>query len=105
MNKDIRLSVEFFDHPKTVKLQRRLGLEAVISLQRLWLWAAQNRPDGILSNMDSEDVEIAAKWNGELNSFSNELVNLRFLDNENNVYTLHDWQVHNPWQAEAEKTL
>lgn len=30
MNNDIRLSVEFFDHPKTVKLQRRLGVGAVI---------------------------------------------------------------------------
>ena len=49
MNNDIRLSVEFFDHPKTVKLQRRLGVGAVICLQRLWIWTAQNRSNGVFS--------------------------------------------------------
>lgn len=101
MNTDIRLSVEFFDHPKTVKLQRRLGLEAVISLQRLWLWAAQNRASGKLSNMDGEDIEIAAKWAGECGVFTSELVSLGWLDEEGGAYSLHDWTEHNPWQAEA----
>ena len=29
MNSDIRLSVGFFDHPKTVKLERQLGHEGI----------------------------------------------------------------------------
>lgn len=45
---DIRLSVHFPDHPKTVKLERRLGFQGVRSLLSLWAWAAQNRPDGDL---------------------------------------------------------
>ena len=57
MNSDIRLSVGFFDHPKIIKLERQLGLEGVTALLRLWLWAAQNRPSGILSGMDGEDIE------------------------------------------------
>ena len=100
MNKDIRLSVEFFDHPKTVKLQRRLGLEAVISLQRLWLWSAQNRPNGQLVNMDAEDIEIAARWNGEFGKLYECLVELTWLDVGETI-CLHDWEDHNPWQAEA----
>ena len=62
MNSDIRLSIGFLDHPKTVKLQRQLGEAGVLSLLRLWLWAAQNRPSGILIGMDEDDIEIAARW-------------------------------------------
>ena len=40
MNSDIRLSIGFLDHPKTVKLQRQLGEAGVLSLLRLWLWSA-----------------------------------------------------------------
>lgn len=65
MNIDIRLSVGFFDHPKIIKLERQLGLEGVTALLRLWLWAAQNRPSGMLSGMDGEDIEIAARWKGD----------------------------------------
>lgn len=69
MNTDIRLSVGFWQHPKTRKLIKRLGLEAIRSLQILWLWAAQNRPDGVLSGMDWEDIELAADWQGEERAF------------------------------------
>lgn len=61
---DIRIDVEFFSHPKTVKLERRLGLEAVKALMVLWSWAARNRPDGDLSGLENEDIEIAAGWTG-----------------------------------------
>ena len=39
MNTDIRLSVGFWQHPKTKKTVRRLGLEGIRSLQVLWLWS------------------------------------------------------------------
>lgn len=109
MNTDIRLSVGFWEHPKTVKLIRRLGLEGVRSLQLLWLWATQNRPDGVLSGMDAEDIEIAAKWNGEPTALYTVLTELGFVDTnadsegaQQSVHTLHGWAEHNSWQAESE---
>lgn len=102
MTTDIRISVEFWDHPKTIKLQSRLGLEAVKNLQILWMWAAKNRPDGELSRMDNEDIEIAARWSGESGLFIQSLVDLNFLEvSERNTFTIHDWRCHNPWAAEA----
>jgi hypothetical protein len=127
MTTDIRISVEFWDHPKTIKLEKHLGLEAVKSLQILWIWAAKNRPDGVLVNMDDEDVELAAKWSGETGKFTAELVDLNFLEsheirkpnvtlttvndsfNENQRrcsgvkirYSIHSWRSHNPWAAES----
>lgn len=101
MNTDIRLSIGFFQNPKTRKLEKRLGLEGVIGLQKLWLWAAQSKPDGDLSGLDSEDIELAADWSGEDGAFTRELVALGWIDETETGYCLHDWADHNPWQAEA----
>lgn len=101
MNADIRVSVDFWDHPKTIKLTRRLGLEGPRSLQILWMWVARHRPDGLLSDMDAEDIEIAAKWDGEEGKFVEQLVGIGWLDEVDDGYLLHDWEDHNSWAAEA----
>lgn len=99
--KDIRLSTEFWDHPKTVKLIRRIGLEGIRSLQILWLWTRVNRPEGILTGMNAEDIEIAARWEGEPERFVNESLNVRWIDVNDETYSLHDWGEHNPWSADS----
>ena len=101
MNSDIRLSVGFWQHPKTKKTARRLGLEGIRSLQVLWAWAAVNRPNGDLSGMDWEDVELAADWQGEERKFFDTCLGM-WIDESPDGYTLHDWQEHNPWASEAD---
>lgn len=103
MDIDIRLSVEFFDHPKTVKLKRRIGMDGVVSLLHLWLWCRVNRPSGELTGMDAEDIEIAARWEGEPGTFVNESLTLRWLELNDEVYTLHDWCENNSWAAKSEE--
>lgn len=101
MNTDFRLSVGFWQHPKTKKTVRRLGLEGIRSLQILWAWAAVNRPDGNLSGMDWEDVELAADWQGEERKFFDTSLGM-WIDESPDGYALHDWQEHNPWASEAD---
>ena len=101
MNKDIRLNVSFWDHWKTVTLKAELGLEAIESLQRLWCFAAQNKPDGILSGMSLKAIELSAKWNGLPGLFVSKLVELIFLDFDGKTYSLHDWFDHNGFVAHA----
>ena len=100
MNSDIRLAVGFWQHPKTKKTARRLGLEGIRSLQILWLWAAQNRANGNLSGMDWEDIELAADWQGEERTFFDHCLGM-WIDETPEGYVLHDWAEHNPWQAGA----
>jgi hypothetical protein len=102
MSDDIRLSLGFWNHPKTKKLQKHLGLEAIRSLQILWLWAAQNKPTGVLYAMSAEDVELASDWNGVDGEFSTALVALGWLEFQNETYIIHDWGVHQPWLIGAE---
>ena len=101
MNTDIRLSTGFWGHPKTRKLVKRLGLEGVRSLQILWLWAAQEKPDGSLSGMDWEDIELAADWQGEERTFFDHCLGV-WIDEVEGGYILHDWAEHNPWQVNAD---
>lgn len=102
MNKDIRLSVDFFDHPKTIKLHRYLGAEGVIALQRLWLYAAKHRCSGVLADMDEEEIAMAARWPNDVTTFVTTLVNVRWLDVIDGTYVLHDWTDHNGYAVAAE---
>ena len=103
MNTDIRISVDFPAHHKTLKLIRRLGDSAPWALVRLWLYVAKHCPDGVLSGMDHEDIEIAAGWNGEEGTFVPALVDIRWLDLTDDVLSCHDWAEHNPWAANADE--
>ena len=98
-NVDIRVDVNFFQHPKTIRLERQCGLAGVKSLLLLWCWAAQNRPEGTLANISAEDVEIIAGWDGEKGALLAALTDLRWLDEEGGTYSLHDWNDWNAWVA------
>ncbi len=105
MSKDIRLRVDFLDHPKTMKLERRLGLQGVISLIRLWCFAAQNKPSGRLDGMDEEDIELAAKWSGDPGKFVETILSekCKWLEERDGVFYLHDWEEHQAWIAHQEE--
>lgn len=101
MSQDFRIAIGFFRHHKTRKLERRLGLESVVALLRLWEYAAEFRTRGDLAGMTVEDIELAAGWTSE-SALVPVLVEVGYLDEEADGYALHDWQAHNPWVAESE---
>ena len=99
---DARIAVSLPSHPKTKKLIKRLGQQAAWNLVCLILWAATNRSDGTLSGMSIEDIELAADWAGDDGAFVAALIDVRFLDDEDGAFVLHDWHEHNPWAAGAD---
>ena len=104
MNIDIRISLGFLDHPKTKKLRKRLGDGAVLCLLRLWMWAAENRPAGLLDNMDAEDVELAADWKGDEGAFTQALIDCRWLEKtDDGCYAIHDWDEHQAYASKSEE--
>lgn len=100
---DIRLDTRFQSHPKTKLLRRRLGADGVLSLLALWCFAADERQDGVLVNMDADYIAIATDWAGDPQEFVDTLLSIRFLENINGVLTLHNWEERNPWVAGAQK--
>jgi hypothetical protein len=99
MADDARISTALPRHPKTVKLHRRLGAPGCWSLICLFLWVADNRPDGDLKGMTAEDIEIAANWAGDIGTFVVALSEIRFVDGMDGAYKIHQWAEHNPWAA------
>lgn len=100
---DARLNLGLPYHPKTRKLQRRLGPAGPWALVCLILWAGHHRPSGSLKGLDVEDIEIAAMWEGEPGAFVREAVAVGFLDEDGEHYVLHDWSTHQPWLAGREQ--
>lgn len=102
MPSDARISTGLPGHPKTKKVIRRLGEGGAWYTVCLFLWAAANRPDGNLSGMTSEDIELSVDWRGEPDAFVAALSECGFLDGEDGSYRIHDWAEHNPWAAGAD---
>jgi hypothetical protein len=107
LNTDIRLNIEFLDHSKTRRMLRALGPWGPLSLLRLWMYAAKNRPDGVLEGMSSEDIEDSAGWLSvqadRPGEFFHYLTRNRWLDKAGRgVWKLHEWALWQPWVAEAE---
>lgn len=97
MNSDIRLSIGWNRHPKIIKLRRKLGADGVLALVCLWTFAGEQRPDGVLSGMDDDDIAIAAEYPGDAGTLVSTLANLRLLDRADGGWTIHDWRDNNPW--------
>jgi hypothetical protein len=103
MNTDIRLSTGFFSHPKTKLLKRKFGAESIISLQKLWIFAALNKPDGSLRGMTCDMIAVAADWDGDSQEFLSALCEIGFLEQcEEGVYHIHDWVEHNGYASSAQ---
>jgi len=102
VNSDFRVAIDFFSHHKARKLKRRLGNDGIVALLQLWAYAAKTRPDGELTDMSIEDIEIATDWSGEDGALVQTLTDIGFLDRKTNGYALHDWHENNSWAAAAE---
>ena len=103
MNTDIRIDVGFLDHWKTDTIIAECGADGVLSLMRIWIFTAQNKPDGRLVGVKAEAIERIAKWRGEPGKLFSALVELHFLERDSDgIWCIHDWKRHNPYAAEAE---
>jgi hypothetical protein len=67
----------------------------------LLMYAAEARPDGVLSDLDADDIALAADWRGDPQEFVDTLTALKLLDFDGQDYAIHDWHTNNPWAAGA----
>lgn len=98
---DFRIDVGFFNHIKTKRLRKRLGLEGVFALQMLWAYAALHEHDESRS-YTKEDIELAVDWD-EDGDIVGTLCEVGYLDNDGLGYRIHQWEVHNGYAATASK--
>jgi hypothetical protein len=96
MNTDIRIKTSFFRNLKTKKLEKKAGPEGIISLLKLWLYVAEYKSDGLL-DLTEEDILLICETDNK--DFVSILVELKFIDVDENGYKIHDWEEHNGYCA------
>ena len=82
-------------HPKIRRLKNKLGAEGVLALYNLWCFCKEYRKDGHLTGMEDHDISEAADYEGDNETFVKVLVDLRLLDAEGGVFTVHGWNKYN----------
>ena len=102
---DIRLNISWYTSLKRKALIRRLGHRGVTAMIDLWLYIAQHKPDGNLTEMSDEDIAEAAQFDGDFSEFIKAIGpkpdGLGFLDGDSGQRKVHEWKEHNPWVANA----
>jgi hypothetical protein len=86
------------DHPKTLRLARRLDVWPVTAaglLECLWHWTTKYRPAGDIGRgHDAADIEMGCKWPGKPGACVQAMIAERWIDELDGVLVVHDWSEH-----------
>lgn len=85
---------EVWQHPKTRKLARLLGVSvptAVGHLHGLWYWALSYAQDGMIGRYDADEIADAVLWPGDPQQFVEALISSGYADETEDGPALHDW--------------
>jgi len=91
MGFEIPIDVDYFKHPKTLRLISLIGPTADIYPLRLWRWAAQYAKKGVIEG-GGPAIEAAVGWSGTRGKLSDALREAKFLERDGK--TIHDWMEH-----------
>ena len=56
-----------------------------------WLWALDNVPDGNLDEVSARMIARAAQWEGDPDTLLNTLIEVGFIDQDDDGLAIHDW--------------
>lgn len=82
------------DHHKVIEVATALKMDkdlVVGKLVRLWVWALNNREDGIFKAQDVSTIAEIMRFKGKPQRLIEALVQARFLDYDGCNYIIHDW--------------
>lgn len=91
----MRVEPELPDHPKYLRLKRRVGDFAMEALVRLWGHCQQNQRGGCWRGVDAEYVELIAKWDGEPVLLFRSLLETGWIEQKDDTILIHDWDEMN----------
>ena len=89
----VRVNCNFYTHRKTAKLRAALGDDALWLPPRLWAYAAEHHPDGILASYSAAELAVQIGYHKDAARMLEALLQACFLDP--NPLRIHDWQDHN----------
>jgi hypothetical protein len=92
---EINLDIDFFNHPKTIRLVGKLGRNSEVLPIKLWCWCAKNHAEnGRLTGYSTHEIESAVNWWGTRGSMVKAMVDVGFMtDVGNGDYEVHNWLI------------
>lgn len=95
----VRLHSSFWTHRKTLQLRRKLGDAAFWIPPRLWSFAAENAPNGDLSNYQADDLAMLVQYSGNASEMLQALHDAGFLENG----VIKNWEERNAFHVTNHK--
>lgn len=98
---------ELRNHPKIKRMANRLHIStaaAVGHIHFLWWWAMDYAPYGDITDFDAFEITDAAGFDTErADEFRNVLIDVGFIDNDENGLFLHDWLEYSGGKVEQKE--
>jgi hypothetical protein len=89
---DIHFDVDYFSHPKTIRLIGILGKGSEVLPIRLWCWCAKyHSENGILADYSTDEIESVVAWWGEKGKFCEAMLKVGFLEQGKLGFYVHDF--------------
>jgi len=91
----LNLDLDYFSHPKVMRLVGLLGHQHVAIPIRLWCYVAKYHcATGMLEAYSVNELESVMNWTGEPGQLVEALTKIKFIDKIKNGYKIHDWMEH-----------
>jgi hypothetical protein len=91
----INVDLDYFDHPKVIRLVGLLGKGAEVLPLRLWCYAGKyHAEDGKLIGYSAQEIEASIKWWGKVGDCTAAMVRVVLLDAIEGGFQVHDWAHH-----------
>lgn len=90
-----RINTEYPRHRKTIRLVSLLGAIAELYPIRLWLWAAEQSPNGCLHDLGAAEVASIVGHAGDAQHLMDGLVSAGFVERDDSgVLWIRSWEEH-----------
>jgi hypothetical protein len=91
----LNLDLDYFEHPKVVRLTGILGQDAALIPIRLWVYAGKYHPEeGLLEGYSKQEIESVVKWVGESGHCIDALERVNLISKVGESFQIHDWKDH-----------
>lgn len=91
----LNLDLDYFSHPKTVRLVGLLGRGAEVLPIRLWCYCGKYHVEsGKLTGYSAQEIESAVQWWGKQGELVEALLKVEYLIKTEDGFMVHDWMEH-----------
>lgn len=91
----LNLDLNYFDHPKTLRLVALLGIGSDVLPVKLWAYCGRYHAEhGRLKGLSALEIESIVRWWGRPGKMIEVFLKLGFLHEEPDGFRVHDWREH-----------